>query len=196
MSTKLFVLGTNNRKKGFELQEMLSPLGIEIKTLADFDVKIDVVEDGTTFSANARKKAIETAKLLGEWVIAEDSGISVDLLDGAPGVFSARFSGPGATDESNNCLLLEKLGDAPLEKRTARYTCCCVVANPNGELHAETEAYCKGRIRFEPCGSGGFGYDPLFEVVEYHKTFGEMDPTLKKYISHRSRAIRLLVPKL
>ncbi len=196
LPSPFFVLGTGNRKKGLELAELLAPFGIAIRTLADFSQHAEIVEDGRTFAENAVKKATEQAKCLGHWMIAEDSGISVDALGGAPGIFSARFSGPEANDNSNNRFLLEKLGDLPLEKRTAHYTCHIAVADPSGNIRAETEACCKGRIRFEPVGSGGFGYDPLFEIVEYKKTFGEMSPAIKKYLSHRSRAMRELIPKL
>ena len=192
----MFVIGTNNRKKGLELQELLSDFGITIKTLADFPQKIDVVEDGMTFAENARKKASEQAVFLKEWVIAEDSGLCVDALGGAPGIYSARFSDPDATDEKNNRLLLEKLKNVPLDKRTAFYTCSAAVADPTGTIQATSEAYCRGRILFEYQGTGGFGYDPLFEIVEYHQTFGRLHPSIKQAISHRSRAIRMLIPQL
>ncbi len=195
-SRAVFVLGTNNLKKGLELQDLLDAVGIEIRTLADFPEKIEVVEDGASFAENARKKASQQAAFLREWVIAEDSGICVDFLDGAPGIYSARFSDPDATDEKNNRLLLEKLEGVPTEKRTAYYTCSAAVADPSGEIRAVSEAYCRGLILFAAKGTGGFGYDPLFEIVEYHKTFGELDPSVKQAISHRSRAMRLLIPEL
>ena len=196
MKQKTYVLGTNNRKKGLELQELLLPCGIELKTLSDFNRKLDVVEDGTTFAENARKKASEQAKFLDQWVIAEDSGICVDALKGSPGIFSARFSGENGNDDMNNELLLEKLADVPRDLRTAYYTCYAAVASPDGTIVAESQGFCRGLIRHELHGSGGFGYDPLFEIVEYHKTFGELDPTVKQLISHRSRAIRSLIPML
>ena len=192
----MFVLGTNNRKKGLELQDLLNNVGITIRTLADFPQKIDIVEDGATFAENARKKASQQAEFLKEWVIAEDSGLCVDYLGGAPGIFSARFSEPNATDEKNNELLLEKLKNVPLEKRGAYYTCSAAVSDPSGNVVAVSEAYCRGRILFERKGTGGFGYDPLFEVIEYHYTFGELPACLKQAISHRSRAMRMLIPEL
>ncbi len=130
------------------------------------------------------------------WVLGEDSGLAVDALKGEPGVYSARFSGPQATDESNNQLLLEWLGKLPLEKRTAHYVCHATLSDPDGNIRAEAEGYCHGRIRFEPVGRGGFGYDPLFEIVEYHRTFGELGPTVKAALSHRARAIRQLIPAM
>jgi XTP/dITP diphosphohydrolase len=194
--SRLLVLGSRNRKKLGELAELLEPHGLVLKTLADFPEAIEVEETGDTFTANARLKAVEQAKHLRQWVLGEDSGLSVNALGGAPGVRSARFSDPGATDERNNALLLEKLRDVPLEKRTAHYTCHAVLADPEGNVRAESEGTCGGRILFQAAGSGGFGYDPLFEIIEYHRTFGELSPAVKRVISHRSRAIRQLVPQL
>ncbi|HBT77023.1 MAG TPA: non-canonical purine NTP pyrophosphatase [Planctomycetaceae bacterium] len=196
MARPLIVLGTNNRKKGIELAELLEPVGIAVRTLADFDRKTEVVEDGDTFAANAAKKATRQAQFLGHWVLGEDSGLSIDSLGGAPGVYSARFSGEGADDASNNRLLLEKLGSLPIEKRTGHYTCHATLADPEGRIRAESEGVCRGRIRFTPSGNGGFGYDPLFEVVEYHRTFGEMSGAVKQCISHRAKALRCLIAQL
>src|SRR4029078_1509174 len=117
-----------------------------------------------------------------------DSGLAVDALAGAPGIYSARFAGPGASDEANNAKLLAELADTPLERRTAHYVCHVSVADPAGEIRAESHAACHGRICFAPAGSNGFGYDPLFEVAEYHRTFGELGPSVKRALSHRSRA--------
>jgi len=193
---KDLVIGTQNRKKGLELAEMLAPWGFQVVTLADVPGAIEVVEDGDSFAANAVLKATEQANHLGRWVLADDSGLEVDALGGAPGIFSARFAGPDATDADNNRHLLEKLGDLPLERRTARYVCHVVVADPTGVVRAESHDTCRGRIRFEPAGTNGFGYDPYFEVVEYHRTFGELGPTVKCMLSHRSRALRAILPQL
>ncbi len=190
------VLGTNNQNKRVELAKLLAPVGIELQTLADFPEAIEVVEDGDTFAANAALKATEQARHLGRWVLAEDSGLLVDALGGEPGVFSARYSGPDATDESNNRLLLEKLGDTPAAKRTARFVCHMALSDPSGNIHATCEGSCRGRILFEPQGGGGFGYDPLFEIVEYHRPFAAMSPTVKAHLSHRSRASSQMVSNL
>jgi XTP/dITP diphosphohydrolase len=190
------VIGTRNRKKGQELAELVAPWGIAVATLADIPGAIEVVEDGETFAANAILKAGQQAKHLGLWVLADDSGLEVDALQGAPGVYSARFAGEGANDEANNRRLLAELADTPLERRTARYVCHVAVADPTGVLRAESHAICRGRILFDAAGANGFGFDPLFEVVEYHRTFGELGPAVKRALSHRSRAMRAILPQL
>ncbi|HBO43677.1 MAG TPA: non-canonical purine NTP pyrophosphatase, RdgB/HAM1 family [Planctomycetaceae bacterium] len=190
------VLGTNNRKKGAELAELLSPIGLQVATLADFPKAADVEETGATFAENAALKATQQAKRLGQWVLGEDSGLAVDAMGGEPGIFSARYSGPGATDESNNAHLLTQLGAIPLERRTAHYVCHMTLADPAGTIVAESEAECRGRILFEQRGTNGFGYDPLFELVEYHRTFGELGAVVKACLSHRARAARQLIPQL
>ncbi|MFV1965030.1 MAG: RdgB/HAM1 family non-canonical purine NTP pyrophosphatase [Pirellulaceae bacterium] len=190
------ILGTHNTKKAGELRFLLEPRGFELQTLADLPNAIEVEEKGTTFAENAAMKASQQARHLKNWVLAEDSGLSVDALGGQPGVFSARFSGQNATDASNNERLLRKLADTPLPKRTARYVCHIALADPAGAIRLECEASCEGRIRSRPAGTAGFGYDPLFEIVEYHRTFGELGDTVKSVLSHRGRALRLLIPQL
>jgi len=195
-SSHKLVLGTGNRKKGEELRVLLEPHGFELYTLADFPHALDVVEDGDTFAANAGLKATQQAVHLKHWVLGEDSGLVVDALGGRPGIYSARYAGEQATDDSNNQLLLDELGDTDLDRRTAHYVCHITLADPEGRVRAECESCCRGRIRFVPAGSGGFGYDPLFELVEYHHTFGQLDPIVKGVLSHRARALRQLVPEL
>jgi XTP/dITP diphosphohydrolase len=195
----LIVLGTRNRKKGEELIDHLAGLPIEFRTLVDFPAAPDVVEDGATFIDNARKKATELARALGQWVLGEDSGLAVDALGGRPGVYSARYSGEGASDESNNRKLLDELSRVPDDKRSAHYVCTAALADPAGNIRAEVEGRCNGRIGREPRGAGGFGYDPLFLIPEYHKTFGELGLLVKRHLSHRARAIgqlRTLLRKL
>jgi XTP/dITP diphosphohydrolase len=192
----MLVLGTANRKKGIELADLVRPVGIELRTLADFPGDFQVEENGDTFAANARLKAAGYARHVGRWVLADDSGLEVDLLGGQPGVFSARYSGPDATDESNNRLLLAQLADAPLQRRAARFVCHIAVADPSGNIHAESDASCRGRILFEPRGESGFGYDPLFEIVEYHRTFAEFGLRVKAVLSHRARAVCHVLPAL
>ncbi|MEM7784214.1 MAG: RdgB/HAM1 family non-canonical purine NTP pyrophosphatase [Planctomycetota bacterium] len=190
------VLGTHNPKKLKELQGLLEPYPVQLDNLANVPDPIEVEETGQTFQENAELKAVEQAKHLRQWVLAEDSGICVDALDGAPGIYSARFSGDSATDERNNQLLLEKLKDVGWSKRGAFYTSHIALADPLGNVHVNCEARCYGRILKQPRGDNGFGYDPLFELPEYHQTFGELGPAVKSLLSHRARANRQLVPKL
>ena len=192
----LLVLGTHNQKKGMELRQLLTPFGFELNILADYDNSIEVVEDGDSFQANAQKKAIEQAQHLGEWVLGEDSGLCVDALQGRPGIYSARYSGDDATDESNNALLLEELSGVVTEKRTAHYVCHMSLSDPKGQIIVDCQETCCGRIVAVPRGNGGFGYDPLFELTEYHMTFGELGSAVKAMLSHRSRAMRKFVPEL
>lgn len=192
----LGVLGTANRKKGLELETLFVPVRVEWRTLADFPDAISVAEQADTFAANAARKAVGQARHLKRWVLAEDSGLLVDALGGAPGVLSARYSGPEATDESNNRLLLAQLGNTPTQRRSARYVCHMTLADPSGAIRAESEACCRGRILFEPRGTHGFGYDPLFEIVEYHRPFGQLGPLVKARLSHRARAAGKLIPQL
>jgi XTP/dITP diphosphohydrolase len=194
--SRVLVLGTRNRKKLDELVELLARHGFTLRTLADFPAAIEVEETGDSFAANAALKATAQAKHLGQWVLGEDSGLAVDALGGAPGIYSARYSGAGATDEKNNKLLLDKLRDVPLDRRTAHYVCAAALADPIGHVQATSQGICRGRILMQPAGSGGFGYDPLFEIIECHRTFGELAPAVKAVLSHRSRAMRELVPQL
>lgn len=197
MPRPTLVIGSRNAKKRDELVGLLEPHGVDVKTLADFpDLTHEVEEDGDTFEHNARKKATEYARALGQWVLADDSGVCVDALGGAPGVYSAHYAGKHGDDAANNALVLEKLAGLPPEKRGAHYVAVLVLADPKGEIRAETRGECHGRILAEAHGAGGFGYDPLFEVREYHRTFGQMGPAVKRAISHRSRAMRAMLPQV
>jgi len=187
-----FILASNNKKKLGEMRRILSPLGINVVTAKMLGIELkDVVEDADTFEGNARIKAKAACKATKLPAIADDSGICVDYLDGAPGVYSARFS--GGDDEDNNDLLLKKLEGVPTEKRGAHYTCaiCCVF--PDGkEINVQGECY--GYIGFERDGNEGFGYDPLFLVDG--KSFGRYSAEEKDKISHRGKALRKLVDAL
>jgi XTP/dITP diphosphohydrolase len=193
---RLLVIGTANRKKGEELRELLAVGGIEIHTLADYPQALAVDETGDSFAANARLKATAQARHLVRWVVADDSGLAVDALGGLPGVRSARYAGANASDEANNQRLLQELAGLPLEERTARFVCHMALADSTGAIRAESEAYCCGRIVYEARGGSGFGYDPLFEIPEYHRTFGELGTAVKSLLSHRSRAARRLLAQL
>lgn len=190
------VVGSRNQKKLIEIAQLLEPYGINVIGIADFADVSEVVEDGDTFAANAAKKAAETAQAINEWVLAEDSGLSVDALGGAPGVYSARYSGEGATDERNNQKLLQELAGVPAEKRNAHYTCHVAVSAPDGAIRLTEEATCCGRIIDDARGENGFGYDPYFLIPEFHRTFGELSSGVKNQLSHRARAFQRLTPGL
>ena len=190
------VLGSRNPGKAREIAALLNPFGIELLSVSEFPDVADVVEDGSSFEENASKKARETALAVNRWVIAEDSGLAADALGGAPGIYSARFSGEGATDEKNNQKLLEELQGVPDARRGAKYVCHVAVADATGEVRLNVECECRGRITTEPRGLNGFGYDPYFLIPEYHQTFGELSPLVKKVLSHRARAMRRLTRAL
>lgn len=190
------IVGSRNRKKTAEIAGLLAPHGIEVLCIADFPDVPDVVEDGETFADNAAKKASETARHINQWVLAEDSGLSVDALKGAPGVYSARFSGENATDEANNQKLIAELDGVPTERRGAGYSCHVAVSDPEGTIQLTSSGTCRGRITDAPRGENGFGYDPYFLIPEYHHTFGELSPFVKQQLSHRARAFQRLIPQL
>jgi XTP/dITP diphosphohydrolase len=190
------VLSSRNAKKSREVAEILAPAGIDVIPISTFPQIGEIVEDGDTFEANAALKACGPARELGRWVIGEDSGLMVDALDGRPGVYSARYSGEGATDASNNRKLLEELAGVPAERRGAAYNCTICLADPRGEVRILVSARCRGRIIDEPHGPNGFGYDPYFLVPEYGRTFGELSSRVKHQISHRARAFALFLPRL
>ena len=192
----VLVLGTRNRKKRQEIVEILDGLGLEFGDLTEYPNAPEVEEDGDTFEANARKKAVELAKGLQQWVLGEDSGLVVPALNGRPGVYSARYAGKQGDDEANNARLLAELAPLPEDHRLAYYVCTAALAKPNGEVQAVVEGRCHGVILHERRGSGGFGYDPLFLIPEYHRTFGELSPRVKHALSHRARALAKLRPLL
>jgi XTP/dITP diphosphohydrolase len=192
----VLVLGTRNAKKRGELLEILGDLPIELRDLTHYPQAPEVEEDGATFEDNARKKATVLARALGEWVLGEDSGLVVPALKGRPGVYSARYAGRQGDDEANNDKLLAELAPFPEEKRAAYYVCTAALADPKGEVRAAVEGRCHGVIIRERRGAGGFGYDPLFLVPEYHKTFGELSARVKHALSHRGRAMLQLRPRL
>lgn len=190
------VLGSRNRKKLQEVADLLGGLGLELADLTPWPDAPEVVEDGDTFEANARKKASELARALGQWVLGEDSGLVVPALNGRPGVYSARYAGKHGDDAANNARLLAELAPLPDDRRAAYYVCTAAVADPQGEVRAVTEGRCHGVIISALRGQGGFGYDPLFLIPEYHRTFGELSPRVKHALSHRARALETLRPVL
>lgn len=186
------VLATRNRGKVKELAGLLEPLGVEVVPLDEYPGVSEVEEDGNTFKANAIKKAMAVSGATGQVALADDSGLEVDYLGGAPGVYSARFAGEHKDDRANNQKLLQLMKNVPPEKRTARFRCVVAVATPEGQVFT-TEGACEGIIGAEPKGEKGFGYDPLFIIPEFGKTFAELDLDVKNRISHRGRAFALAV---
>ncbi len=185
---KKIVLATGNQGKVRELKEILGDHDIEVLSLRDFPDIGEIIEDGSTFAENALKKATTVAKATGLVAVADDSGLEVDFLDGAPGIYSARFAGEGKNDLDNNLKLLSIMKDVPAPQRTARFRCVIAVATPSGETYT-AEGTCEGIVAREMRGDNGFGYDPLFFLPEYGKTFAQLEPDLKNRISHRGKAL-------
>ena len=193
---KVLVLGTRNAKKRQEILEILGDLPLQMRDLSSYPQAPEVDETGATFEANARKKAVELAQALSEWVLGEDSGLVVPALNGRPGVFSARYAGKHGDDAANNARLLAELAPLPADHREAYYVCTAALSDPDGKVHAEVSGRCHGVILSKAQGNGGFGYDPLFLIPEYHRTFGELSPRVKHALSHRARALTQLRPVL
>lgn len=189
------VIATHNPHKLIELRTILSAYGLEVTSLGELGISDDVEETGTTFIENARIKAKAALDKTGLVAVADDSGLMVDALDGAPGVYSARYAGEGGTAEMCNQKLLKELLEVPDEKRTARFVSAICMLWPDGrELTAE--GTCEGRILRAPKGENGFGYDPLFYVPSFDKSMAELDPETKNRISHRANALKELDQKL
>lgn len=195
MDVNRLVAATGNRNKVKEIREILKDMPIYIISLDDLNIDVEVVEDGDTFEDNAEKKAVEIMKITGEPTLADDSGLEVDALDGMPGVYSARFAGAHGDYKKNNEKLLELMKCVPYEKRSARFVTAVVLAYPDGrKITARGEI--EGFISTEPRGENGFGYDPLFIVPDYNKTFAELGDEIKNKISHRGRALEEMKKKL
>ncbi len=192
---KTFVIASNNPKKVAELNRILNPMGITAKTAKELNISLDDVEEtGTTFVENARLKAQAAHKLTGLPCIADDSGLMVDALNGAPGVYSARYSGEGSTDEKNNRKLLKEMEGVPDILRNAKFVCviCCILEDGK-EIIAHGE--CIGKIGYRLQGDGGFGYDPLF-LTQGGRSYAQLTAEEKDKISHRGNAIRILKKQL
>ncbi|RMG90390.1 MAG: XTP/dITP diphosphatase [Chloroflexi bacterium] len=195
MNVKLLV-ATHNKGKVREYAEMLSELDVSWCNLDDVGVTEDVPETGSTFAENAILKAQAYARLTGLLTLADDSGLEVDALGGAPGVYTARFGGEGLSHEERYRLLLMRLADVPWAKRGARFRCVIALAGVGGVLLGTAEGVCEGMIALEPAGEGGFGYDPVFYLPERKKTMAELPSSVKHQISHRGRALRQIAPLL
>jgi XTP/dITP diphosphohydrolase len=183
------IVATKNKKKLKEIKTILKSLGLRISSLADYGALPKIIENGKTFKDNAVKKAVKIAKATGKLTMGEDSGLCVDSLSGAPGVYSARFSGKNKSDAQNNLKLLKLLQEIPLNKRKARYCCAVALADEDGLIEV-VEGKCNGLIGFELKGRSGFGYDPLFVIPKYKKTFAELGEKIKHTMSHRYHALR------
>ena len=181
------LLATNNRGKIEEYRRLLKDIPFELVTLADVGITAEVVEVGESLEENARLKATVLSAQSGLLAMADDSGLEVDALGGEPGRLSARYAGEGASDKDRINYLLSRLKDVPWEKRTARFRCVIAVATPSGEV-ALCSGECRGRITFEPKGSQGFGYDPVFYLPELDQTMAELPMEVKNKISHRGQA--------
>ena len=189
-----YIIATHNMKKRNELARILEPLGVEVLTAEQAGVELtDVEETGTTFEENARLKSESGCKETGMPCIGDDSGLMVDALDGAPGVYSARYAGDHGNDPANIALLLENMKDVPDEKRTARFMCTVCCTYPDGS-EIVVSGKCEGKIGYEPKGDGGFGYDPVFMVGD--KSFAELTAEEKDKISHRGNALKALAEAL
>jgi XTP/dITP diphosphohydrolase len=188
------LLATNNAHKAQEIREILSGSFSDIMTMREAGIELEVEENGTTFRENALKKAVETLAFAGDRfdaVLADDSGLCVDALDGAPGVYSARFSGEGHNDAANNAKLIALLRDVPDDKRTARF-CCCVALARTGMDPIAVQGEVEGTILHAARGENGFGYDPFFYYAPFGKSFAELSAEEKNAVSHRRRALNLL----
>lgn len=182
------VLATRNGDKIREIKKILNDTNVRFLSLEDFPGCPEVMEDGETLEANAKKKAMVVSQYTKKISLAEDTGLEVEALGGAPGIRSARFAGDNATYENNNRKLLKLMEKLPLEERIAKFRCVAALARPDGEV-VSCEGVCEGRIAFEMKGKSGFGYDPLFIVPEYGKTFAELGEDIKNRISHRAQAL-------
>lgn len=182
------VVATRNKKKLAEIKDLLSDLDFNILSLDDFPDIPEIIEDMDSFEGNASKKALQISQMTKKLTLADDSGLEIDFLDGKPGVYSARFAGENATDDDRNRKVLDLMKDVPKDKRKSRFKCAITIAKD--ELLKTVFGVCEGEIAYEPKGEYGFGYDPIFIVPKYNKTFAELGPEIKNKISHRAIALK------
>ncbi len=190
------ILATGNLHKVEEITDILKDLNVKIKPMTSFEKYPEVVEDGKTLQDNAIKKATEVAKYFRSWAIADDTGLEVHSLNGEPGVYSSRYAGEHCTYEDNNKKLLKALSGVPMENRQARFRCVIALSDPEGNVKILEEGKIKGYIAESLSGTAGFGYDPLFYVPKYEKTFAELGEELKNKISHRALALQAFKSRL
>lgn len=185
---KRIIFATTNKDKVREVKMMLEGFDVELCTMKEAGMDVDIVEDGTTFEENAIIKAKTIMEMTGEIALADDSGLEVDYMDGAPGIYSARFLGEDTSYDVKNNYIIDKLKDAKGSERSARFVCAMAAAFPNGDIET-CRGTIEGVIAYEQKGTNGFGYDPIVYVPEYEMTTGEMAPELKNSISHRGKAL-------
>ena len=192
---KRIIFATSNEGKMKEIRMILSDMGVEVLSLKEAGIHADIVEDGTTFEENAIIKAKTICDITGDIVLADDSGLEVDYLDGAPGIYSARFMGEDTSYTIKNNTIIDKLADAKGAERSARFVCVIAAAFPNGEV-ITTRATIEGEIGYKEEGSNGFGYDPIMYLPEYGTTTAGLSAEQKNEISHRGKALRLMKEEL
>lgn len=190
------LVATHNQGKVVEINAILASAGIECLGLAEANVTFDVEETASTFLGNATLKATQYAEMTGLLTLADDSGLEVDALDGAPGVYTARYGGAGLTQPQRNQLLLTNLSAVPDGQRSARFRCAMVLADGKGNMLAATTGVLEGTISFAPRGTGGFGYDPIFLLPERGQTLAELESAEKNVISHRKQALYAILPEI
>ena len=189
------IFATGNQNKMKEIREILKDTGIEVLSLKEVGIDVDIVEDGKSFEENAIIKAKAIMEMTGEVVLSDDSGLEIDYLNKEPGIYSARYMGEDTSYRIKNANLIERLTGVTDEKRTARFVCAVAAAFPNGEI-ITTLGTMEGLIGYEEKGSNGFGYDPIFYLPEYQKSSSELKPEVKNSISHRGKALREMKKRL
>jgi XTP/dITP diphosphohydrolase len=188
---KKLIFATGNENKMKEIRMILADCGYEILSMKEAGIDVDIVEDGKTFEENATIKATAISKLAGCLVLADDSGLEVDAMDKAPGIYSARWQGEDTPYSIKNRKIIDNLKDVPEEKRTARFVCAIAAAFPDGRV-VTRRGTIEGLIAHEPAGENGFGYDPIFYVPEFKKTTAELSPEEKNKVSHRGKALQMI----
>ena len=185
----ILVLATANQDKGAEIQSIIGPQGLQIRHLSDYPIVLPP-ETGLTYFENAAIKATTVSKAIHEWALGDDSGLEIAALHGDPGLYSARFAGENVGYADNRKKVLDLLGHLPQEKRGAKFVCTIVLSDPTGNVVVTAEGVCEGEITNAETGEGGFGYDPIFYLPQYGKTFSELTQDEKNRVSHRGKAIR------
>lgn len=187
---KELIVASRNKGKVKEIKELLANLSFKVTSLLDYPHIPEIIEDGKTYRANALKKACSVARATGKMTMSDDSGIEVKALGYAPGIYSSRFAGEGASEKARNKKLFKMLKGVPMHKRQARYRCVIALVNARGQELGVVQGTCSGYVTTREVGQNGFGFDPLFLLKRYNKTFGQLPPTLKAKISHRARALK------